>query len=160
MLQDGNIVDAGPIDTATSIEYEETRFVETEDRKSAWVLTAASISKVTFGPDGKPSIQQLSGKALAAENQGLHLLSFNAEGQLAYDGEPLSTFERATGDSFNIRLSPGYRLYLVGCKPVGGLNPISDVPGAYAIDFSKAPSAYCALGEDDGFTVTISPQDY
>lgn len=159
MLKDGQISDVAQIDTVSATEYSGTKYVETEDGAAAWVLTAASISKVSFDKDGKPSIQSLDGKALVAQNQGLDLLSYSPEGILSFDGETL-TENPAENDEFIIKTSPGYRLYLVGCEPLTGLDPASDVAGAYSVNFASEPSIRCLLGEDSAFKVKVSQKDF
>ncbi|WP_321917446.1 MULTISPECIES: hypothetical protein [Paraburkholderia] len=160
MLRDGQISDVGQIDTVTAEEYAGTDYVATDDGKAAWVVTAASISKVSFDRDGKPLIQRLDGKALVAQNQGLDLLSYSPEGILSFDGEPLSEDSPKAGDQFDVRMSPGYRLYLLGCKPVNGLDAASEVAGAYSMNFASNPSVSCALGEESAFNVKISPKEF
>ena len=58
-----------------------------------------------------------------------------------------------------IKISPGDHLYLVGCKPVTGLEALPEMLGAFGVNFKKSPSTRCALGEDAGFTVAITTKD-
>lgn len=178
MLRDGKIAKVGGIETVSSDDYGSTEYIDAKDGRSAWIINAAGISRVSIGKDGQALVEKLDGKRLVAENQGLHLLSFDAEGHLSFDGEasrvqPDTSSASATaegksvdvadlrdGDRFVIRMSPGDHLYLAGCRPAAGLTPVPTLPGAFAIDLGKSPSVRCALGEESGFSVAIAEKDY
>jgi hypothetical protein len=118
-------------------------------------------------------IRKLDGKTLIAENHGLHLLSYDAEGHLGFDDDSFAVQPDYTGataaatnqgpdaanpqdqDSFIVKLSPGDHLCLAGCTAKSGLSPVADQPGAFAVEFKKSPAARCALGEDTSFTVSV-----
>jgi hypothetical protein len=63
-------------------------------------------------------------------------------------------------DRFVVKMSPGDRLYLVGCNPVSGLDAVKEQPGAFSVDFKKSPSVTCPLGEESNFAVAIATKDY
>lgn len=174
MVRDGRIAEVGSIDTVTPAEYTGTSYVPSKDGRSALVLTQASMSRVGFDAAGKPFVREVDGKALAAENQGAHLLSYTAEGKLSFDGDTNRVDVDHTGgasdpaqaaadmaapkpgDRFVIAMAPGYRLYLVGCRPAQGMTQIEGDPGAFRLDLSQNPSADCPTGEESHFSVRVA----
>lgn len=178
MLEDGKIAEVGGIDTVTSAEYTGSTYIASKDGRSAMVLTQASITRVGLDPAGKPFVTEIDGKRLAAENQEIHLLAYTAEGKLSFDGDPNrvdadfsvpqsdpkapapDTANPQSGDHFVIPIAPGYRLYLVGCKPSNGLTPIDGDPGAYRVDLTQRPAVGCPTGEESSFSVRIAAKSF
>ena len=178
MLKDGKIAEVGAIDTVTSADYTGASFVPAKDGRSALVLAQASITRVGLDAGGKPFVREIDGRMLAAENQEIHLLAYTGEGKLSFDGDPnrvepdLSVprpdsrapgpdvANPASGDHFVIKIAPGYRLYLVGCKTSDGLTPIEEDPGAYRVDLAKNPMVDCPSGEENSFSVRIAAKSY
>jgi hypothetical protein len=161
MLRDGKIARVANIGTLSQGGYAAPEFFESRDGKSAWVITA-SVSKAGMGKDGRPFVQQVDGKSLAAENEGSHLLSYDLAGNLTFDGErlPGAVSDPKEGDEFSIVMSPGSRLYMVGCTPDAGLIRSKESGGAFLVDLSQKPAANCNVGEDTYFTVRIVPVEH
>jgi hypothetical protein len=178
MLKGKEIIKICCVESVTMGEYTSTNYIESKDGKSAWVVNAASISKVDFGSDGNPRITRLDGKILVAENVGMHLISYGVEGSLAFDGDPALVEPKRSsdsdvalpttpdvsnprdGDEFTVKIAPGYHVYLIGCAPKNGLTVVPTEPGAFAVDLSQNPFVTCALGEEMSFKISIIPKSY
>lgn len=158
MMKDGRMSMISGLDTTAFYEFKDIRVIENSNGKSAWALADSFIAEAGVDYRGHPFVRELDPKTL---DDGLHLLTWKLGEELMFDGSAQHIEEGPAADKqYSVAISPGDRMYVIGCFPIRGLKEIESLPGAYTVNLNSGPELRCPLGEHATFSVKIAPKDF